>query len=110
MLAGGYIALRKMKNNHTMVLSAYVNLCLMVLSLTVILCSRGMSFGYLGELSVGSWLLFLLASVLTIGDQVTKFVALKYSEASKLQKYAFLPNVWLLIVDLFFLGVHFYFW
>lgn len=78
MLAGGYIALRKMKNNHTMVVSAYVNVCLLVVSVICILFSKGVSFGFVTDLSIGSWLLFVIAAVLTIGDQTTKFVALKY--------------------------------
>jgi predicted transporter len=68
MLAGGYIALRKMKNNHTMVVSAYVNVCLMIVSVTCILFSRGVSFGFVTDLSISSWILFIIAAVLTIGD------------------------------------------
>jgi len=68
MLAGGYIALRKMKNNHTMVVSAYVNVCLMIVSVTCILFSSGVSFGFVTDLSISSWILFIIAAVLTIGD------------------------------------------
>lgn len=45
MIAGGYIALRKMKNNHTMVVSAYTNLALMVVSfIVIILTGTGFEF------------------------------------------------------------------
>jgi hypothetical protein len=46
MIAGGYIALRKMKNNHTMVVSAYTNLALMVVSFIVIIFG-GIGFEYI---------------------------------------------------------------
>jgi drug/metabolite transporter superfamily protein YnfA len=67
MIAGGYIALRKMKNNHTMVVSAYTNLALMLVSFIVILIT-GIGFGFISHLSLFSWLLLTLSGVLSIGD------------------------------------------
>jgi drug/metabolite transporter (DMT)-like permease len=68
MLAGGFIALRKMKNNHTMIVSAYVNLCLMILCSIILIVWPGINIFFFVHLNVRSWLLFGLAALLTIAD------------------------------------------
>lgn len=109
MLAGGYIALRVMRQNHTMVVSCYVNLLLMIVSLITVFFTSGMKFNFIFKISFGTWMLFLVSALLGISDQISKFMALKFSEASKLQKFAFLPNLWCLIIDIFILGIKFCF-
>lgn len=84
MLAGGYIALRMMRLNHTMVVSCYVNITLMVVSVICVTFVKGNGFGFIFHLSGWSWLLFVLIAFVAMGDQITKFMALKYCEASKL--------------------------
>ena len=66
-----------------MSVALYVNLALTLMSVSAILFT-GIGFTFLTELSVKSWLLFAISVALTIGDQTTKFIALKYQEASKL--------------------------
>ncbi len=68
MLAGGFIALRKMKNNHTMIVSAYVNLCLMILCTLILIVWPGINIFFFLHLNIRSWLLFGLAALLTIAD------------------------------------------
>merc|ERR1711894_177084 len=84
MLAGGYIALRKMKRNHTMVVACYVNLTLFVVSLLCVTFMKGIGFGFVTKLGWATWLLFVISALNTICDQTSKFIALKYIEASKL--------------------------
>jgi len=66
MLAAGYIALRKMKQNHPMVVSCYVNLCLMVVSIVAIVFSKGVHFSFVFHVSPWTWLLFVLSSINSI--------------------------------------------
>jgi len=68
MLAGGYIALRVMRQNHTFVVACYVNLTLMIVSFFTVLFAPGLSFGFVTSLSWQSWCLFLLATVCTVSD------------------------------------------
>lgn len=84
MLAGGFIALRKMKQCHTMVLSSYVNLCLMIVSWVCVLCNPATSVWFFTSIGLKTWLLLMLSAFLTIADQTAKFIALKYQETSKL--------------------------
>ena len=77
-----------------MVVTIYSNVFLFVLSFLAILLSNDYSFGFMSDLSFTTWTLFLVASLLSISEHTTKFVALKFQEASKLQKFIFLPNLW----------------
>ena len=67
-----------------MVVTMYANVFLLVISFLAILLSDNYSFGFMGELSFTSWTLFVVASILSISEHTTKFVALKFEEASKL--------------------------
>lgn len=100
MLAGGTIAMRKMRRMHYMVVSTYTNLFLAVTSVTAVACMPGLGFGYLSEFGGWSWFYFSMIATLSILEQTSKFCALKYQEAAKLQRLAFLPNVWQFCVDL----------
>lgn len=51
------------------------------------------------ELGTWSWILIILAGVFTIFENTAKFMAFRYEEAAKLQKLAFLPNVWNFTID-----------
>ena len=53
------------------------------------------------ELGAWSWILIVLAGVFTIFENTAKFMAFRYEEAAKLQKLAFLPNVWNFTIDIF---------
>lgn len=44
-------------------------------------------------------MLITLAGIFTIFENTLKFLAFRYEEAAKLQKLAFLPNVWNFSVD-----------
>jgi drug/metabolite transporter (DMT)-like permease len=83
LLAGGVIAMRKMKKMHAMVVSTYTNLFL-ALSSYLAMAYYGLSLDYISNLSALSWVMFALIALFTIGEQTTKFMALKYQEASKL--------------------------
>ena len=50
-------------------------------------------------LGAWSWVLITLAGIFTIFENTAKFMAFRYEEAAKLQKLAFLPNVWNFTVD-----------
>ena len=97
MSAGSYICLRSMKDNHTLVVTTWVNLCLLIASFVAVMTLS--DFHYITELSANSWLLLALTAVLAIWEKTCKFIALKYEEASKLVKYSFLPNVWIVCVE-----------
>jgi len=101
------IAARLMKKNHFMVMTTYTGIVLFVSSTIFVTISSTMDFGFLTEFSWASWGLVLLAAILTILENVSKFLAFKYQEASKLQKLAFLPNVWAFTVDLLVIHSHF---
>jgi len=58
-------------------------------------------FGFISELNGWSWLLIALAGLFTIFENTAKFMAFRYEEAAKLQKLAFLPNVWNFTIDVF---------
>ena len=78
MLAGGVIAMRRMKKMHSMVVSTYTNFFLMITSLIAIASTPGLDFTFLNQLNTTSWVMFCLVAGLTIGEQTTKFMALKY--------------------------------
>ena len=99
LLAGGMISNRVMKKNHPLAVTCYSNLLLGVSALIGIQCNDNLSFDYLGELSAWSFVLIGFAGVLTIFENTAKFMAFRYEEAAKLQKLAFLPNVWAFSVD-----------
>ena len=99
LLAGGMIAARKMKKNHPMAQTCYTNLLMGVVSVIGVHCYDHISFDIVTELSVWSWVLIGLAGLFTIFENTAKFMAFRYEEASKLQKLAFLPNVWNFSID-----------
>jgi drug/metabolite transporter (DMT)-like permease len=67
LLAGGVIAMRKMKKMHTMVVSTYTNLFL-ALSSYIAIAYYDLSLDYISNLSVLSWVMFALIAILTIGE------------------------------------------
>lgn len=99
LLAGGMIASRKMKKNHPMAQACYTNVLLGVVSLLAVQCSGNVDFAFLEHFSPASWLLIFFAGLFTIFENTAKFMAFRYEEAAKLQKLAFLPNVWNFAVD-----------
>lgn len=100
LLAGGMIAARKMKKNHPMAQTCYTNILLGSVSLIGVTCSDSIDLSIMAELSAFSWILIALAGIFTIFENTAKFMAFRYEEASKLQKLAFLPNVWNFIIDI----------
>ena len=99
LLAGGMISNRAMKKNHPLAVTCYSNLLLGISAIIGVQCNENLSFDYLGELSALSFVLIGIAGVLTIFENTAKFLAFRYEEANKLQKLAFLPNVWAFSVD-----------
>jgi len=59
-----------------------------------------MDFSFIAKLSTISWVLISLAGLFTIFENTAKFMAFRYEEAAKLQKLAFLPNVWNFSIDI----------
>lgn len=100
LLAGGMIASRKMKNNHPMAQACYTNLLLGIVSLIGIACFPHINFDFIYSFSFLSWVLVTFAGIFTIFENTAKFMAFRYEEAAKLQKLAFLPNVWNFLIDL----------
>ena len=99
-MAGWVIAMRKMKDMHFLVVSAYVNLFLALISIFWVSLSPIMNFDFLWEITLKGWLLFFIVGVLSVGEQTIKFTALKNQEATKLQRLSFLPNLWQFLLDL----------
>ena len=99
LLAGGMIANRKMKKNHPLAVTCYSNVLLGISAVIGIQCYDHIDYAFIGDLSVWSWVLIGLAGVCTIFENTAKFLAFRYEEAAKLQKLAFLPNVWNFSVD-----------
>ena len=99
LLAGGMIANRAMKKNHPVAVTCYSNILLGISAIIGIQFNENLSFDYLYELSAWSFVLIGFAGVLTIFENTAKFMAFRYEEAAKLQKLAFLPNVWAFSVD-----------
>ena len=100
LLAGGMIAARKMRKNHPMAQACYTNLLLGIVSVIGVQCYDHISFDFIYQFSATSWLLITLAGIFTISENTAKFMAFRYEEAAKLQKLAFLPNVWSFTIDL----------
>ena len=99
LLAGGMIANRKMKKNHPLAVTCYSNVLLGVSAVVGIQCYDNMDYAFVKELSAWSFVLIGLAGICTIFENTAKFMAFRYEEAAKLQKLAFLPNVWNFSVD-----------
>ena len=106
LLAGGDIAMRKMRKMPESLCSAYQNVSLTLLASIYMLCT-GISFDFIWTLSQSAWFYIILSCALTIISQIVKAHAFKYSESSRLQKLSFLPNVWQFSIDLFILSVAF---
>ena len=100
LLAGGMIAARKMKKNHPMAQACYTNLLLGIVSVIGVQLYEHISYTYFANFSAVSWVLITLAGIFTIFENTAKFMAFRYEEAAKLQKLAFLPNVWNFMIDL----------
>lgn len=106
LLAGGDIAMRKMRKMPESLCSAYQNISLTLLA-SVYMFSTGLDFHFMMELSTSAWVYVILSCALTIISQIVKAHAFKYSESSRLQKLSFLPNVWQFSIDLFILSIAF---
>lgn len=102
LLAGGSIAMRKMRKMPEQLCSAYQNLTLFIMA-SVAMVVSGTSMSFVKEMSATTYGLLLLSCSLTIATQMAKFSAFKYSEAQPLQKFAFLPNCWQFFIDLLIL-------
>lgn len=100
-LAGGVIAARKMKKNHPLAQTCYTNLLLAIVSLIGIACYDHLDLSIVYDLNAWSWVLISMAGLFTIFENTAKFMAFRYEEAAKLQKLAFLPNVWNFTIDVF---------
>ena len=107
LLAGGMISNRKMKKNHPLAVTCYSNILLGFSAVIGIMCNDNLNFDYLSDLSAWSFVLIGFAGVLTIFENTAKFMAFRYEEAAKLQKLAFLPNVWAFSVDGLFFNAEF---
>ena len=83
-LAGGIVAMRRMKKMHAMVVSSYVNLTTAVFSILFIWLSSTRDFSFIAMMPEASWFLFALVSFLIVLEQTTKFMAFKYHQASNL--------------------------
>ena len=83
LLAGGSIAMRKMRKMPEQVCSAYQNMTLAAMASFAMVAS-GTSLDFLKEMSLFSYGLLFLSCSLTIATQMAKFSAFKYSEASAL--------------------------
>ena len=106
LLAGGDIAMRKMRKMPEQLCSTYQNLSLTLLA-GVYMLIAGLSFDFVWTLSGQAWLYLSLSCSLTILTQLAKATAFKYSESSRLQPLSFLPNVWQFGIDLLILSVAF---
>ncbi len=76
-MSGGVIAMRKMKEMHSMVVSTYVNFFLAMFSVIFVYISPDMNFQFVKELTIYGWLLFVVVGFLSISEQTIKFMALK---------------------------------
>ena len=79
--------------------ACYTNLLLAIVSVIGIACYDHISYDFIYTLGTWSWILITLAGIFTIFENTAKFMAFRYEEAAKLQKLAFLPNVWNFTVD-----------
>ena len=107
LLAGGIIAARKMKRNHAFTLTCYTNVVLLFTSIVGLYIVNNLDLSFIGELSIASLCLIAAAGIMTIGEQVGKFMAFRYYKAAPLQKLSFLPNVYNFLIDLAFMHVDF---
>lgn len=83
MIAGGAIAMRKMKKFHDAVVSWYLNLSLGLLSVTACLVG-GFFFAPVANFDWVSWLLIILCGFFALSSQTCRFMGLKRQKASKL--------------------------
>ena len=88
-----------MKKNHPLAVTCYSSLLLGLASFIGISFYDHITFEFVRELSAWSYVLIGLAGVCTIFENTAKFLAFRYEEAAKLQKLAFLPNVWNFSID-----------
>ena len=101
------IAARKMKKNHPLAQTCYSNLILGVVSFVGVKSSSTMDYSFVPDLTALSWFLFFIGGLFTIFEHTSKFLAFRYQEAAKLQKLAFLPNVWNFVIDFCFVHTEF---
>lgn len=107
LLASGMIAARRMKKNHPLAQTCYSNVILGIVSLIGVASSDKLDYSFVPDLTVLSWFLFFVGGLFTIFEHTAKFMAFRYEEAAKLQKLAFLPNVWNFIIDSCFVHTEF---
>lgn len=106
LLAGGDIAMRKMKKMPEQLCSAYQNLTLALLA-SVYMALSGLSFDFVWTLSSEAWIFLVASCMLTLLTQMAKATAFKHSESARLQKLSFLPNVWQFAIDMIILSIAF---
>lgn len=83
LLAGGDIAMRKMRKMPEQLCSAYQNISLSLLA-SVYMLASGLSFDFVWTLSGKAWLYLCLSCALTILTQLAKANAFKYCESAPL--------------------------
>ena len=85
LVAGGSIAMRKMKKFHEAVVSWYLNWSIGISSLIIVL-AMGSGFGAIANFDWVSWLLSIATGLTALSYTTCRFIALKFQKASKLQK------------------------
>ena len=99
--SGGTIAMRKMKKFSEYVVSWYMNWCILLTSLAILLGTMGnQAFDTFGHFNWQSWAVLVTAGVFNVVQGVFRFKALKYQKASLLQKFNPLITIWQFIFDL----------
>lgn len=99
--------MRMMRKMPEKTVSTYLNFTLAFALFFIILSEGEDAFGFMLEFDLATWVLITLAGLFSIMIQVVKFLAFRYEEVSKLQKLAFLPNVWQFAIDFFVLNLAF---
>ena len=106
LLAAGIISMRKMRKLPEIVCSTYSSLSLALISGLAILLT-GEDLKIIFAFTYETWVLIVISSVLTVLSSTTKFAALRYSKASDVQVFAFLPNIWQFLVDFLIFNLSF---
>ena len=83
LLAGGDVAMRRMRKMPEELCSGYCNFTLTFLA-SIYMLATGLSFGFFSTLSWYAWIMLFLSCFLTLLGQITKAAAFKYQENTKL--------------------------
>jgi drug/metabolite transporter (DMT)-like permease len=89
LLSYGQIVMRSMRKMHFLVVASYLNLCLWIVSIFMLVMLEE-DFISCDNFDATSWLLVTMISVAVICAQTAKFAALQMQEASKLQVFAYI--------------------